>query len=75
MSEMSDWCYLRKPQLYVLGNSTCSQTYKVANNGINANFLLPYFCRFLHYLDLKKCSKCEIRCQLLKGITFQGCRL
>ena len=32
-------------------------------------------CRFLHYLDLKKFSKCEIRCHLLKGITFQGCRL
>ena len=59
----------------LLDNSTRSQTHKVDNNGINANFLFPYICSFLHYLDLKKLSKCGIRCQLSKGITFQGCRL
>ena len=33
--------------------STFSQTYKVGNNDINANFVFPYICSFLHYLDLK----------------------
>ena len=33
--------------------SSFSQTHKVGNNGINANFVSPYFCSFLHYLYLK----------------------
>ena len=33
--------------------STFSQTHKVDNNGINANFIFPYPCSFLQYLDLR----------------------
>ena len=34
------------------GDSTFSQTHKVGNNGINANFVFPQICTFCHYLDL-----------------------
>ena len=34
-------------------NSTFSQTHKVGNNGINANFVFQHSCSFLHYLYLK----------------------
>ena len=33
--------------------STFSRAHKVGNIGINANFLFPYICGFLHYLYLK----------------------
>ena len=36
---------------YIL--STFSHTHKVGNNGINANFVSPHICSFLHYLYLK----------------------
>ena len=52
-----------------------SQTHKVGNNGINANFVFPHSYSFLHYLYLKVFSKCEIRFQVIKDITFQSCRL
>ena len=35
------------------GQSTFSQTHKVDNNGNNGNFVFPYICSFLRYLDLK----------------------
>ena len=31
------------------------------NNGINANFVLPYICSFLFYFAPDKDSKCEIK--------------
>ena len=40
---------------------------KVGYNGINANFIFPYICSFQYYLDLKMLTKCEIRCQLVRG--------
>ena len=55
--------------------STFSQRHKGGNNGINANFVIPYICHFLHYLNLKMFSKCIIRRQFVKESTFQGCRL
>ena len=33
--------------------ATFSHTHKVGNNGINANFVFPCICSFLHYLYLK----------------------
>ena len=36
-----------------LDNSTFSHTHKVGYNGINANFVFPHTCSFLHYLYLK----------------------
>ena len=33
--------------------STFSRTHKVGNSGINANFVFPYMCSFIHYLYLK----------------------
>ena len=33
-----------------ISNSTFSRTHKVGTNGINANFVLPYICSFLHCL-------------------------
>ena len=56
-------------------SSTFSHTHKVGNNVINASFVFQYICSFLHYLYLKIFSKCKIKCQLVKGITFQGCSL
>ena len=56
-------------------DSMFSQTHKVGNNGINANFVLPCICSFLHYLELKMLVQCGIRYRLAKGITFQGWRL
>ena len=50
---------------------TFSQIHEVGNNGINANFVLPYICSFLHYLGSEYVSKCGIRCQLVKGISFK----
>ena len=45
-------------------NSCILETHKVGNNSINANFVFPWICS----------SKCKIRCQLVQGIKFQGCR-
>ena len=47
-----------------------SQTHKVANNGINANFVFTYACIFLHYLDLNMLVNVKLDCRLVKGITL-----
>ena len=52
--------------------STFSQAHKVGNNGIN-NFCIPTKIQFFFIIwMLIYVSKCEIRCQLVKGITFRG---
>ena len=43
----------RPKRLFTLCDSTFSQRHKVGNNGINANFVFPHICSFLHYLHLK----------------------
>ena len=40
--------------------STFSQIHKVGNNGINANFVFPYICSFLHFLDLRMLVKLKL---------------
>ena len=37
------------------------QMHNIGNNGINANFVLPYICNFF----LCEVSKFEIKCQLV----------
>ena len=58
-----------------LFHSTFSHTHKVANNGINANFVFATWLQFSSLFVSKYASKYEIRCHLVKGITFQGCQL
>ena len=58
------------PQLQLL-NSTFSQTHKVGNNGINANFVLPYICSFLHYLDHVMLVNVTLDISGYKQIIFQ----
>ena len=45
--------------------STFSRSHKVGNNDINANFVFPHNCSFLHYLHLYV-NKCEIRWSVSK---------
>ena len=53
---------------------TFSQTYKVDNNGINANFVFPYICSFLHYLHHEMSANVKLEINWCKRITFQGYR-
>ena len=51
---------------------TFSQTNKVGNNGINANFLFPYISSFLHYLDLKVLVNVKSAVSWQKGLSFNA---
>ena len=52
---------------FELINSTFSQAH--------CQFCVPKYLQFSSLLGSEVVSKCEIRCQLVKGITFQVCRL
>ena len=51
----------------LLLQSNFSHAHKIGNNGINANVT---YLQFSSLSVFEKVSKCEIRCQLVKGITF-----
>ena len=52
------------------GYITFSQTHKLGNNYINANFVFAYICSFLHYLHPKMLVKGKLDVTLYKGLPF-----
>ena len=51
---------------------TFAQTHKVGNKGINANFVFPFFCSFLHYLDPKMLANVKLDVSCLKGLSLKA---
>ena len=49
--------------------------YKIGNIGIIANFVLPYICSFLPYLQHMMLVNMQLDISGYNRITFQGCRL
>ena len=47
---------------FVCDKSDFSQTHKVANIDIFANFVLPYICSLLHYEDIMKLANYYALC-------------
>ena len=69
----SDCCTHHSRLIVPSGNllySSFSHTHKVGNNGINANFVLPHSCSFLHYLYLKMLVSVKLDVSLQKGLPF-----
>ena len=52
-----------------------SRRHRINSIGIIANFVFPYIRSFPSLFAPYDVCKREIRCQLVTGITFQGCRL
>ena len=55
----------------VLLCSRFSQTQTIGNNGINANFVFPYICSFLHYLDLTMLVDVNLDVSWEKGLPLK----
>ena len=51
-------------------HATFSQTHKVGNNGINANFVFPYNGSFLNYLHHMILANMKFKVSWCKKITF-----
>ena len=51
-------------------HSTFSRTHKVVNNGINANFVFPYFCSLLLYFEPMILVNVKLDISVYKSITF-----
>ena len=54
-------------------HSFFSQSHKVGNVGIIANFVFPYFCSFLLYLQQMMSIKAKLEIKGYIRIIFQGC--
>ena len=61
------YCYVT-----VLIHSTFSQTHKIGNIGINANFAFPYICSFLDYSHHMILVNVTLNISWHKRITFDG---
>ena len=46
-------------------------THKFDNNGINANFVFPYICSFLHYFDLNMLVNNKLDVSWQRGLPFK----